>query len=94
VAIIQALLAFVSRSLGRITSAIFGWAVVVLFGSPHPELALQTFDPRAESPLRYPVASSTSPETSVSSRSRMTNGRSCIGKRRSWPVHWAVRISF
>src|SRR5205085_7632499 len=31
-AIVQALLALVSRSLGRITSAIFGWAVVALFG--------------------------------------------------------------
>ena len=31
-AIIQALLALVSRSLGRILSAIFGWAVVALFG--------------------------------------------------------------
>jgi Putative Actinobacterial Holin-X, holin superfamily III len=31
-AIIQAVLALVSRSLGRITSAIFGWAVVALFG--------------------------------------------------------------
>ena len=31
-AVIQALLALVSRSLGRITSAIFGWAVVALFG--------------------------------------------------------------
>jgi Putative Actinobacterial Holin-X, holin superfamily III len=30
-AIIQALLALISRSLGRITSAIFGWAVVALF---------------------------------------------------------------
>lgn len=31
-AIIQALLALVSRSLGRILSAVFGWAVVALFG--------------------------------------------------------------
>jgi Putative Actinobacterial Holin-X, holin superfamily III len=31
-AIIQALLGLVSRSVGRITSAIFGWAVVALFG--------------------------------------------------------------
>jgi Putative Actinobacterial Holin-X, holin superfamily III len=31
-AVIQALLALISRSLGRITSAIFGWAVVALFG--------------------------------------------------------------
>jgi Putative Actinobacterial Holin-X, holin superfamily III len=31
-AIIQALLALVTRSLGRILSAIFGWAVVALFG--------------------------------------------------------------
>jgi Putative Actinobacterial Holin-X, holin superfamily III len=31
-AIIQAVLALISRSLGRITSAIFGWAVVALFG--------------------------------------------------------------
>ena len=31
-AVIQAVLALISRSLGRITSAIFGWAVVALFG--------------------------------------------------------------
>jgi Putative Actinobacterial Holin-X, holin superfamily III len=31
-AIVQALLALVSRSLGRILSALFGWAVVALFG--------------------------------------------------------------
>jgi hypothetical protein len=31
-AVIQALLALISRSLGRITSSIFGWAVVALFG--------------------------------------------------------------
>jgi hypothetical protein len=31
-AIIQALLALVSRSLGRVLSAVFGWAVVALFG--------------------------------------------------------------
>jgi uncharacterized membrane protein YqjE len=31
-AIVQALLALVSRSLGRISSAIFGWAVIALFG--------------------------------------------------------------
>ena len=31
-AIIQALLALITRSLGRITSSIFGWAVVALFG--------------------------------------------------------------
>ena len=31
-AIIQALFAFVSRSLGRIFSALFDWAVVALFG--------------------------------------------------------------
>jgi hypothetical protein len=31
-AIVQALLALISRSLGRIVSAIFGWAVVSLFG--------------------------------------------------------------
>jgi hypothetical protein len=31
-AIVQALLALVSRSLGRILSALFGWAVGALFG--------------------------------------------------------------
>jgi hypothetical protein len=31
-AILQAIFALISRSLGRITSAIFGWAVVALFG--------------------------------------------------------------
>jgi hypothetical protein len=31
-AIIQALLALISRSLGRVLSAVFGWAVVALFG--------------------------------------------------------------
>ena len=31
-AVIQALLALITRSLGRITSSIFGWAVVALFG--------------------------------------------------------------
>ena len=31
-AILQALLALLSRSLGRIASSIFGWAVVALFG--------------------------------------------------------------
>jgi Putative Actinobacterial Holin-X, holin superfamily III len=31
-AVIQALFALISRSLGRITSSIFGWAVVALFG--------------------------------------------------------------
>ena len=35
-AVIQALLALISRSLGRITSAIFGWAVVALFGQTDP----------------------------------------------------------
>jgi len=32
VAVLQALLSLISRSVGRITSAIFGWAVVALFG--------------------------------------------------------------
>jgi hypothetical protein len=31
-AVIQALFALITRSLGRITSSIFGWAVVALFG--------------------------------------------------------------
>jgi Putative Actinobacterial Holin-X, holin superfamily III len=35
-AVIQAVLALISRSLGRITSAIFGWAVVALFGQTAP----------------------------------------------------------
>jgi hypothetical protein len=35
-AILQALVALVTRSLGRITSAIFGWAVVALFGQTAP----------------------------------------------------------
>jgi hypothetical protein len=35
-AVIQAVLALISRSLGRITSAIFGWAVVALFGQTSP----------------------------------------------------------
>jgi hypothetical protein len=35
-AILQALIALVTRSLGRITSAIFGWAVVALFGQTAP----------------------------------------------------------
>jgi hypothetical protein len=35
-AVVQALLALVTRSLGRITSAIFGWAVVALFGQTDP----------------------------------------------------------
>ena len=35
-AVIQAFLALISRSLGRITSAIFGWAVVALFGQTSP----------------------------------------------------------
>jgi hypothetical protein len=36
VAIVQAVLALISRSLGRIVSAIFGWAVVALFGQTAP----------------------------------------------------------
>lgn len=35
-AILQAVLALIGRSLGRITSAIFGWAVVALFGQTSP----------------------------------------------------------
>jgi len=35
-AVLQALIALVTRSLGRITSAIFGWAVVALFGQTNP----------------------------------------------------------
>jgi hypothetical protein len=35
-AVIQALLALVTRSLGRITSAMFGWAVSALFGQANP----------------------------------------------------------
>jgi hypothetical protein len=35
-AVLQALIALVTRSLGRITSAIFGWAVVALFGQTAP----------------------------------------------------------
>ena len=35
-AVVQALLALITRSLGRITSAIFGWAVVALFGQTDP----------------------------------------------------------
>jgi hypothetical protein len=35
-ALVQAVLALISRSLGRITSAMFGWAVVALFGQPTP----------------------------------------------------------
>jgi len=35
-AVIQAVLALISRSLGRIVSAIFGWAVVALFGQADP----------------------------------------------------------
>jgi hypothetical protein len=35
-AILQALVALVTRSLGRITSAIFGWAVTALFGQTAP----------------------------------------------------------
>jgi MFS family permease len=35
-AVIQAVLALITRSLGRITSAIFGWAVVALFGQTDP----------------------------------------------------------
>jgi Putative Actinobacterial Holin-X, holin superfamily III len=35
-AVIQALLALISQSLGRISSAIFGWAVVALFGQTDP----------------------------------------------------------
>jgi hypothetical protein len=35
-AVVQALLALITRSLGRITSAIFGWAVVALFGQTAP----------------------------------------------------------
>src|SRR5918994_982566 len=31
-AVLQALLALITRSLGRITSSVFGWAVVALFG--------------------------------------------------------------
>jgi hypothetical protein len=36
VAILQALLALISRSLGSILSALFGWAVVALFGQTSP----------------------------------------------------------
>ena len=35
-AVLQALIALVTRSLGRITSSIFGWAVVALFGQTAP----------------------------------------------------------
>jgi hypothetical protein len=35
-AVLQALVALITRSLGRITSAIFGWAVVALFGQTAP----------------------------------------------------------
>jgi hypothetical protein len=35
-AVVQAVLALISRSLGRIASAIFGWAVVALFGQTAP----------------------------------------------------------
>ena len=35
-ALVQAVLALISRSLGRITSAMFGWAVVALFGQTTP----------------------------------------------------------
>jgi hypothetical protein len=35
-AVIQAVFALISRSLGRITSSIFGWAVVALFGQTDP----------------------------------------------------------
>ena len=34
--IIQAVLALISRSLGSIMSALFGWAVVALFGPTNP----------------------------------------------------------
>jgi hypothetical protein len=35
-AILQSLLALVSRSVGRLLSALFGWAVVALFGDTSP----------------------------------------------------------
>jgi hypothetical protein len=35
-AIVQAVLALISRSLGSILSALFGWAVVALFGQTSP----------------------------------------------------------
>src|SRR5687767_14769984 len=35
-ALLQALLAFLSRSAGKILNAVFGWAIVALFGQPTP----------------------------------------------------------
>jgi len=37
VAILQALISLLSRSLGKILNSIFGWAVVALFGQPSPK---------------------------------------------------------
>src|SRR5262249_37417782 len=36
-ALLQALIAFLTRSLGRIVNAIFGWAVTALFGRTDPK---------------------------------------------------------
>jgi hypothetical protein len=35
-AVIQAVLALVSRSLGKVVAALLGWAVVALFGQTSP----------------------------------------------------------
>ena len=56
-AVIQAVLALVSRSLGKVVAALFGWAVVALFGQTSPAREDLALDPCGRSRcLAYPAA--------------------------------------